>query len=74
MTPLHLDILRHYYVSNHDCANIPSIPVWTDYAFELASKGLLYSPRAEEKQQPLFSITDYGKTKMQKLLEMLDEN
>lgn len=71
MTPLHLDILMHYYSRTGDYELIPGNQTRTDYAFELASLGLLYSPKVDRKPTQLFEITKHGKNILAKCLTIL---
>ena len=58
MTPLHLDILEHYYTRRGDYDLVNSNKCRRDYAYELAKMGLLYT--AFNCDQTFF-ITDYGR-------------
>ena len=58
MTPLHLDILTHYYVTVGDYDKIDTNECRRDYAYDLAKLGLLYT--AHNCDQTFF-ITDSGR-------------
>ena len=73
MTPLHLDILMHYYTRSGDYDMIPENKTRTDYAFELAALGLLYSGKPEGKPTPLFAITNFGKEVFNKTIKHFAE-
>ena len=68
MTPLHLSILVHYYTTGEEHPLIMKNETITDYAYELATFGLLYTPKVEDRPTPLFRITEYGKEVIEKCL------
>jgi len=72
MTPLHLDILRHYYVTGKEYEQIPSNETRTDYAYDLAKEGLLFTPKIDGKPQPLFMITTFGQKVFKRCLLTLE--
>jgi hypothetical protein len=74
MTPLHLDILSHYYTRGGDYELIPDNETRTEYAYQLAKMGLLYTPKRPHKGKGLlFAITDLGKLTFRKCLSCLDD-
>jgi len=70
MKPLHLNILLHYYSSIEDYDQIPSNKCRTDYAYQLAELGYLYTPQISNQ---IFFITKHGRDMVQKLLSVLSE-
>jgi len=72
MTPLHLDILIHYYVSCAEFREIPQNTTQTDYAYELAKRGLLFTPK-DFGEALQFGITIAGKKKVDDLLKELEK-
>ena len=73
MAPLHLDILIHYYTSLTEYEGIPTNKTRTDYTYDLAKMGLLFTPKTEDKSTLLFEITDTGKKKVESLLSTLEQ-
>ena len=73
MTPLHLNILIHYYSSLAEYEGIPTNKTITDYAYDLAKVGLLFTPVVDGKSTLLFKITNTGKKKVEFLLSTLEQ-
>ena len=73
MTPLHLDILIHYYSSPIEYEGIPTNKTRTDYTYDLAKMGLLFTPKIAGKPTPLFGITDTGTKMVKSLLSTLEQ-
>ena len=68
MTPLHLEILRHYVVSGteNDYWSIRDRnEIAIIYAYQLAKKGLLFTAK---ESKCLFEVTEYGKTIFEKII------
>ena len=73
MTPLHLDILSHYYTRGGDYELIPDNETRTEYAYQLAKMGLLYTPDEDcLEEKIIFAITDLGKLTFKKCLAIMD--
>ena len=70
MTPLHLDILWHYYSVAGEYPMIPENQTRTEYAYQLASMGLLFTAR---DKRLMFSITKNGHSVVEKILSTFDE-
>lgn len=68
MTPLHLDILTHYYSSRAEFPLIKENKVRMEYAQDLVREGYLKTKRDK------FSITLLGRAKLEMLLELLSLN
>ena len=66
MTPLHLEILFHYYTRANDYELVYENETRRKYAYDLAKEGCLYTPDASNK---IFEITAYGKVVCEKILE-----
>ena len=64
MTLLHLEILLHYNSYGLDYDKISSNDTRKQYAYDLAKRGLLYTPDNGQ----FFKITDYGKKKIDEIL------
>lgn len=73
MTPLHLDILRHYYITDRDYEVIPYNETRMQHAYYLVESGMLFTPRIDGKQQPLFKITNFGKKSLEQCLLTLEK-
>ncbi len=71
MTPLHLDILMHYFVLDEDYKQIESNKTRLEYAYELAEIGYLYTPNETGKR---FAITRCGSKFAQSILDYAREN
>ena len=65
MTPLHLDILLNYYVTSEDYELIGANATRSEYAYDLALKGYLYTPLSGSA----FAITEHGKEAVERILE-----
>lgn len=65
MTPLHLEILLHYNSCATDYDQVNTNDTRKEYAYDLAKRGLLYSPY---KCDQTFMITAYGKKKLNEIL------
>lgn len=48
-TPLHLELLMNYFVSAADHPKLGEVRVYDEYADQLASFGLLYTPKAVQQ-------------------------
>lgn len=68
MTPLHLDILKHYYISGQPYEMIDTNETRKDYAWELCEKGYLFLTR---DPKPDFKITECGRKIFEKCLDVL---
>lgn len=65
MTPLHLEMLMHYYTRADDFDGVDSNETIKEYAYHLAHMGWLYTPANDQKH---FNLTEYGDTIVQKLM------
>ena len=70
MTPLHLDILLHYYAFEDDFDQIETNRTRWEYAFQLAREGYLFTPDIENKR---FEITEYGKRQFIEIMNFFSE-
>ncbi len=74
MTPLHLDILLHWFVSREDFK--PKSDVANIYIMDLVKKGYLYSYSFQETDDDevrnIYQTTEYGKRMIEKILLVLD--
>lgn len=68
MTPLHISILMHYFTCADDYEMI-SNPTRSEYAYQLAKKGYLYTPISGN----VFKITAHGKAVVMMLLELIEK-
>lgn len=64
MTPLHLEILLHYYSCTDDFSLINENKVRMGYAYTLSQLGYLYTPANEN----IFAITTHGRRKINIIL------
>ena len=56
MTPLHLEILMNHYTGNTNFGMDRTTTATTEYTYDLAKIGLLYTP----KDCARLELTDYG--------------
>ena len=71
MTPLHLDILMHYYTRGGDYDQLETNRARWEYAFDLARLGLLYTPDLVDGER--FAITVHGKRIFKKIIQHFNE-
>jgi hypothetical protein len=72
MTPLHLDILLHYYSIVGDYNQLETNDTRKEYAYDFARIGLLYTPMPKENEQR-FRITSHGNELVEKCLKFIGE-
>lgn len=65
MTPLHMDILMHYFSCTNDFDIVETNNTRSIYAYELAELGYLYTPNNNNR----FKITRHGRNTVKAVLE-----